>query len=245
MVTEGDVEEARARLEKVRQRIATAARAAGRDPADVTLVGVSKRQPVPRIAAAVAAGLTHLGESFAQEARDKRAALREALAELGVAEPRWHFVGQLQRNKARLVAPDFDVVESVDRASLGLELDRRAKAAGRMLEALVQVNLSGEAQKGGVDPDGLPGLLRALAPLTHLEVTGLMTVPAASEDPEHARPSFAALRALRDRLSSTPEGGTLRHLSMGMSGDFEVAIGEGATIVRIGTALFGPRRATP
>lgn len=229
------------RLAAVRERIARAASGAGRDASDITLVGVSKRQPQSRVVAAVAAGLGHLGENFAQEARDKRPALLEAFAKLGVAPPRWHFVGQLQRNKARLVAPDFDVVESVDRTSLAKELDRRAGAAGRTLDALLQVNLSGEAQKGGALAADVPDLLAALAPLDHLRVTGLMTVPAADPDPERARPIFAALRALRDRLSSAPGGETLQELSMGMSGDFEVAIAEGATIVRIGTALFGPR----
>lgn len=230
-----------ARLEAVRGRIARAARSAGRDPEAITLVGVSKRQPLKRVVAALMAGLSHLGENFAQEARDKRPALLAALAELGTAAPHWHFIGQLQRNKARLVAPHFDLVESVDRENLAVELDRRAGEAGRTLDILLQVNLCGEAQKGGAAEEELPALLAATAALPHLRVTGLMGVPAASSDPEQARPAFARLRALRDALSSENEGGTLRELSMGMSEDFDVAIEEGATIVRVGTAIFGPR----
>ncbi|MDP6540758.1 MAG: YggS family pyridoxal phosphate-dependent enzyme [Planctomycetota bacterium] len=228
-------------LAAVHERIAVAARRAAREPSAITLVGVSKRQPQERVVAAVAAGLRHLGENFAQEARDKRPALLAALAERGAPAPRWHFIGQLQRNKARLVAPHFDLVESVDRESLAVALDRRAGEAGRTLDVLLQVNLSGEAQKGGVREEELPRLLAATAPLPHLRVTGLMGVPAAGTDPEQARPAFARLRALRDTLSSGTEGGTLQELSMGMSGDFEVAIEEGATIVRVGTAIFGPR----
>ena len=155
----------------------------------MTLVGVSKRQPAPALPRRSGPALTHCGESFAQEARDK---LPEVALALGpeVPPPRWHFVGRLQRNKARLVAASFDCVESVDRLSLATELDRRAGEAGRRLEVLIQVNLSGEAQKGGVEPAGLPALLDAAAGLVHLRVSGLMTVPAAAGGPEAARPVF-------------------------------------------------------
>ncbi len=232
------------RLAEVRERIARAARDAGRSDDEITLVGVCKRQPEERIVAAVAAGLRHLGESFAQEARDRREALDSAWAARQLPPPRWHFVGQLQRNKARLVAPDFDVVETVDRMSLAEELDKRAAASGRTLEVLLQVNLSNEPQKGGAPEVDLVALLDASAALPHLRVTGLMTVPAASEDPEASRAAFAHLRELRDRLRQRPSGDRLVELSMGMSGDFEVAIAEGATIVRVGTAVFGPREGT-
>ncbi len=234
-----------ANVARVRDRIAQAAERAGRNPATVRLVGVTKKQAVAAIVAGVRAGLADLGESFAQEARDKRPEVDAALDEAGLRAPRWHFVGQLQRNKARLVVPRFDVVASVDRISLAEELSRRAVALERSLEIQLQVNLSGEGQKGGVAPDDAPALLAAVAELPALRVTGLMTVPAAAADPEAARPAFRALRELRDRLSASlsngPGGDTLTELSMGMSADFEVAIEEGATSVRVGQALFGAR----
>jgi hypothetical protein len=228
--------DAAARLAAVRERIAAAARRAGRDPAGVTLVGVSKRVPAERVAAAVAAGLTDAGESFVQEARAKL----PAIAALG-ARPRWHLVGRLQRNKARDAVRLFDCIHGVDRAELAEELSRRAQAEGRRVEVLLQVNLTGEPQKGGAPADALPALVAACAALPGLALRGLMTVPAADADPEAARPVFAALRALRDRLLDAPGGEDLRELSMGMSHDFEVAIEEGATMVRVGTALFGAR----
>ncbi len=232
------------RLARVRERIAAAAARAERDPAEVTLVGVSKRQPRERVLAALAAGLGDLGENYAQEARDERPGFDAERERLGLPAPRWHFVGQLQRNKARLVVPLFDIVETVDRSSLATELDHRTGAAGRVLDVLLQVDVSGEAaagRKGGAAPEAVPELLAETAALPHLRAVGLMAIPAASDDPEAVRPAFARLRALRDDLSSRPEGGTLRELSMGMSSDFEVAIEEGATIVRVGTAIFGPR----
>ena len=232
------------RLAQVRERIARAAARGGRDPAEVTLLGVSKRQPLERVLEAVAAGLDHLGENYAQEAQRKRPAFDREREQRSLPAPRWHFVGQLQRNKARLVVPLFDVVETVDRASLAVALDRCAGAASRVLDVLLQVDLSGESAegpKGGISPDTLPALLAEVAGLEHLRVVGLMAIPAAQQDPEASRPAFARLRGLRDALSSRPEGGTLRELSMGMSADFGVAIEEGATIVRVGTALFGPR----
>lgn len=229
------------RLDRVRERIARAAQRAGRDPASVTLVGVAKRHPAERVAAAVAGGLTHVGESFAQELREKAPQVAALLGERGLPAPHWHFVGRLQRNKARFVVPLVDCIESLDRASLAVELERRASALDRLLDVLLQVNLSGEAQKGGVREEELPALLRTVAAQPHLRLAGLMTVPAASPDPEAARPLFARLRALRERLCAEPGGDTLQELSMGMSADFEVAVEEGATIVRVGTDLFGPR----
>jgi hypothetical protein len=223
-----------ARLAALRERIAAAARRAGRDPGEITLVGVSKRVPAERVAAAVAAGLRDVGESFVQEARAKIPEVAARVAE----RPRWHLVGRLQRNKARDAAALFDWVHGVDREDLARELDRRAAQAGRTLAVLLQVNLSGEAQKGGAAPDAVPGLLAACRALA---VRGLMTVPATAEDPEAARPAFARLRALRDALRAAPGGDGLVHLSMGMSHDFEVAVEEGATMVRVGTALFGAR----
>ena len=228
------------RLAALRERIAAAARRAGRDPAEVTLVGVTKRVPAERVAEALRAGLDVLGENYVQEARAKDEALR-ALLGPAAPRPRWRLIGRLQRNKARDAVALFDAVETVDRADLALELDRRAAAAGRSLEVLLQVNLSREPQKGGAAEEELPALLAACAGLPQLRVAGLMTVPAAGPDPEASRPAFARLRALAAELRDAPGGAGLRALSMGMSADFEVAIEEGATLVRIGTALFGPR----
>jgi PLP dependent protein len=237
----GDPELA-ARLARLRARVAAAARRVGRAPEEVTLVGVAKTQPAGAVVAAVEAGLAHVGESFAQEARAKIPAVAAALAERGLPAPCWHFVGRLQRNKAARVAEWFDAVESVDRASLAEALEHRVAQLGRPpLEVLLQVNLSGEPQKGGVAPEVLAALLAEVAGHSHLRVVGLMTVPRAAEDPEEGRPVFAQLRALRDALSAGPGGDTLRELSMGMSGDFEVAVEEGATRVRVGSALFGSR----
>jgi hypothetical protein len=191
------------------------------------------------VAAAVRAGLTDVAENYLQETAARRSELAKQIAETGAAPPRWHFVGRLQRNKARAVAQLFDVVHTLDRPELGDVLDRHAAAERRTLDALIQVNTSGEAQKGGAAPDRVRALLAAGAAWPHLRITGLMAIPAASDDPERTRPAFAMLRALRDSLRADHPG--LVELSMGMSGDFEVAIEEGATIIRVGTALFGPR----
>jgi pyridoxal phosphate enzyme (YggS family) len=229
------------RLAAVRERIAAAAARAGRKAEEITLVGVAKRKPPELIVAAVRAGLRDLAENYVQEASAKIPAVTAELEGAGLAVPRWHFVGQLQRNKARYVARLFDVVACVDRESLGAELERRAELEDRQLDALLQVNLSGEAQKGGVEPGALAALLEASARWSRLRVVGLMSVPAATADPEDSRPAFAQLRELRDGLRGKPGAEHLSELSMGMTGDFEIAIEEGATIVRVGTAIFGPR----
>ncbi len=226
------------RVAEVRAQIAQAADRAGRQPSEITLVGVSKRHPAEAAAAAVLAGLVHLGENFAQELRDKAPAVTAVLDGTGCPAPKWHFIGQLQRNKARLVVPACHCVETVDRPALAQELDRRAQALGKTLDILLQVNVSDEPQKGGVAPEGLAALLDATAAFGSLRVRGLMAIPSATSRAEAGRPAFARLRELRDA-----HGGAvlLPELSMGMSSDFEVAIEEGATIIRVGTALFGPR----
>jgi hypothetical protein len=229
------------RVAGVRQRMADAARRAGRSEHEVTLVGVTKRQSLERIAAGVRAGVTTLGENYVQEMRSKQPLLAQCLSPEQADRIRWRMIGRLQRNKARHAAELFDAVETVDRAALAVELDKRARAAGRVLEVLIQVNLSDEPQKGGVEAAQLPELLSACQSLRDLRVAGLMAIPAAAEDPEANRPAFARLRDLRDTLREEPGGGDLRELSMGMSADFEVAIEEGATLVRVGTALFGLR----
>jgi pyridoxal phosphate enzyme (YggS family) len=227
------------RLAALRERIARAARAAGRDPAAITLIGVAKGQPAEAVVAAIAAGLADVAENFAQEARNK---IPEVLGSLGaqrLAAPRWHFVGQLQRNKVRLVAPVFDCIQTVDRAALAEEISRRAADRPSPIEVLLQVNLDAEPAKGGAAPEELGALFDAVLALPRLTVRGLMAVPAPVAD---MRPAFARLRALRDGLA---RGTALPVLSMGMSDDFEAAVLEGATHVRIGTALFGARRQAP
>jgi hypothetical protein len=227
-------------LSSLRARVRAAAARAGRAAESVTLLGVAKGTPSDRVVAAVRAGLADVAENYLQEAAARRSELEKRIAETGAAPPRWHFVGRLQRNKARAVARLFDAVHTLDRPELADALERGAAAEGRTLDALIQVNTSGEAQKGGAAPDRVRALLAARVAWPHLRITGLMTIPAASDDPERTRPAFAMLRALRDSLRG--DHPALIELSMGMSGDFEVAIEEGATIIRVGTALFGPRR---
>lgn len=244
-MTGSDVDsEVRQRLAGLKARIDSAARRSGRDPDDVTLVGVCKGQPIERIVAAARAGVCHLAENYVQEARDRRDEIERLVSEQPPSQPlHWHFIGSLQRNKARAAAQLFEWVESVDSEKLAVELDRRAQAAERELSLCLQVNLSGEPQKGGVAEEAVAALLAACDALGHVTVRGLMAVPAPDPDPEAVRPSFVRLRELRDRLRRAPGGSKLEALSMGMSGDFETAIEEGATIVRIGTALFGERGA--
>lgn len=230
-----------ARIAALRARIDAAAHRAGRDPAAVRLLGASKRQPAARVAAAARAGLLDFGENYVQEASSKILMVKEILGSEAAAQLRWHGIGRLQRNKAREAVASFSRIHTVDSARLAAELARHADAAGRRLPVLLQVNLSGEPQKAGVAAAALPDLLDAVAAQASLEAVGLMTMPAPAADPELARPVFSALRALRDELRATPSGAKLSELSMGMSHDFEVAVEEGATWVRIGTDLFGPR----
>jgi pyridoxal phosphate enzyme (YggS family) len=224
------------RLSAVRARIASAAQRAGRDPASVLLVGASKTVEAERLREAVAAGLSDLGENRVQEARDKIVALAE------LATPvRWHLIGHLQSNKAKLAASLFDWVHSVDSEPLARELDRRAAEAGRRLQVLVEVNTSGEPSKFGVAPGAVLGLLGAVTACSALEPRGLMTVGPLTDDVEASRSAYRELaRSLGEAQRALP-GARLDQLSMGMSADFEIAIEEGATIVRVGTALFGPR----
>ena len=220
------MQDIRANLERVRERVARAAERAGRRAEDVLLVGVSKTVDVARIRAAIAAGLGALGENRVQEARDK-------ITELG-RTVQWHLVGHLQTNKVRDALELFDVIHSVDRIDLARELDRRARAKGRTIDAFVQVNVGGELSKGGWPPEAVETAVGAISALSGLKLRGLMTIPPAVERTEDARAWFRTLRKLAERYG-------LPELSMGMSADFEVAIEEGATMVRVGTAVFGPR----
>lgn len=226
-MTEASEDVAR-RFAEVEARLAAACAASGRDRAEVTLVAVSKRQPEARLAAALALGHRDFGENYPQELARKRTEHPEA---------RWHFVGSLQRNKVKLVL-EAALIHGVDREKLAETLDRQAAEAGLRVPALIQINQGGEETKAGVAPDQARSLLESMAQLEALEVRGLMTLP----PPGEGRRYFAELRALRDALRSDT-GLELPELSMGMSDDFEDAVAEGATIVRVGTALFGPRPA--
>ncbi len=223
-----------ANLERVGNRVARAAECAGRRAEDITIVAVSKTFPAETIRAAHQAGLRHFGENRIQEFEAKQA------AQLGFADAIWHFIGHLQSNKAHRAVHLFDCIDSIDSVGLAQKVDAAAAAEGKRLPVLLEARLSGEETKSGVREDELPALAEAIGPLVHLELHGLMTIPPYSEDPEGARPYFRKLRELRDHLRSAL-GLTLPVLSMGMSHDFEVAIEEGATQIRIGTALFGER----
>jgi pyridoxal phosphate enzyme (YggS family) len=221
------------RLEAVRARLDRAAARAGRDRGSIRLIGVTKGVPPERVRQAVELGIAELGENRVQEAEAKIAAVGRSAAV-------WHLIGPLQRNKAGRAALLFDVVHTVDRAELADALAQRAQAAGRVLPVLVEVNVAQEASKFGVAPGGLEALLEVVSRLPGLEARGLMTVGPRVGRPEDARATFAGLRVLRDRARAAT-GLALDELSMGMSDDFEVAAEEGATMVRIGSALFGPR----
>lgn len=224
-------------IDQVRERIARAARKAGVDAAAIRLVAVSKTMPVEHIEEAIDAGITEIGENRVQEAEEKYPRIGHRV--------RWHLVGHLQTNKVKPAVRIFDMIHSVDSLHLGEALHRRGLEAGRRLPALVQVKTSPEMTKAGVEPDRALELVEQLAALSSLAVQGLMTIPAFSPDPEAARPAFRLLRQLRERIEAARIPGVEMHsLSMGMTHDFELAIEEGATIVRIGTAIFGARHGT-
>jgi pyridoxal phosphate enzyme (YggS family) len=218
------------RLADIRTRIGEHQKAGGWTH-PVTIVAVTKTHPAEAVRAAVAAGLTAVGENRVQEALAKQAELTDLPVE-------WHLIGSLQRNKAKLAVNRFALIHSVDSAELAQDLNRRA-APGSRQPILLQVNCSDEPQKGGAEPGELPGLVDAIRPLERLDLRGLMTMAALTDDQAEQRAAFQRLRELRDREEA--RGQLLPELSMGMSGDFAVAIEEGATIVRLGTLLFGER----
>ena len=226
-----------ANLERVRERMARAAERAGRRADEITLVAVSKTFPAEAMRAAYEAGLRHFGENRVQEFEAKQ----PALAGLDAT---WHLIGHLQSNKARRAAHLFDRVDSVDSPSLAQKLDSAAAAEGKRIPILIEVRAGDEPSKSGVAESDLHALAEAIAPLAQLELFGLMTIPPYFDDPARVRPFFAKLRGLRDALSRTTAR-PLPVLSMGMSHDFEIAIEEGAIEIRIGTALFGERKAAP
>jgi pyridoxal phosphate enzyme (YggS family) len=228
------------RLEDLRARMIAAARRAGRDPAAIHLLAVSKSVSAEHVAEARQYGLQVFGESRVQEAEPKIGEVAALCA--GQPPASWHFIGRLQRNKARRAVGIFDVIQSVDSLQLAREIEHAARQIERSCDVFAQINIDREPQKAGVLPEHAPQLLRGLQmECPHLRVTGLMAIPRIDPDPWQSRGAFARLRKLRDALREEPGGAALQELSMGMSHDFEAAIEEGATWIRVGTALFGER----
>jgi pyridoxal phosphate enzyme (YggS family) len=229
--------ELRERIASVQACVAAAAHRAGRDPAEITLVAVSKGHEAALVAAAYEAGLRIFGENRVEEAGPKIESLAGRLG----PDAQWHMIGHVQSRKAAQVIPWAACVQSVDGEKLARRLNQFAAEAGKTLPVLLEVNVSGEEAKYGLAPTAVPALVEAMAAMPALRLQGLMTVAPITDEPETVRPVFAGLRRLRDELAQRFPTQEWRHLSMGMSGDYEVAITEGATIVRIGTAIFGER----
>jgi hypothetical protein len=216
------------------QRIGEAAAKAGRDPAEIKLLGAAKSQSVALVRAAVAAGVRFIGENYVQEAQAKKKEISERVE--------WHMIGHLQRNKVRVAVEIFDMIQSLDNIGLARELDKEGKRRHKTVRALVEVNLGGEESKSGIAETKVVEFLQAAGEFSSLDIEGLMAVPPFREKPEDVRPYFSRLRELRERLGKARIVNVdLKELSMGMTHDYTVAVEEGATIVRIGTALFGPR----
>ena len=235
------------------ERIEKAARRVGRDPREIKLVAVSKTVDAPRIKEAIESGVSILGENYVQEAQKKieeigRPACTEpasrSLAEgrrFGEGRPvAWHFIGHLQSNKAKYAVRLFDMIHSLDSLPLAEELNRRAEQAGRAIKVMIEVNLSGEMTKFGTEEESVLNLAKRILDLNRLSLEGLMTMPPYFDLPEMSRPYYIGLREMKERM--VKEGIPMRELSMGMSNDFEIAIEEGATYIRVGTAIFGTRK---
>ncbi len=222
-------------VEIVRKRIRDVCSRCGRNPDDVLLLGVSKTFGIDRIRDAIEAGLYDFGENYAQEFLEKRSQINDERV-------RWHFIGHLQSNKVKYIAEHVHLIHSVDNQHLAEELQKRGEKTGRSLDILVEVHTTDESTKYGIPPEGAVDLVKRIARFNRVRVQGLMTMGPFSDNPDDSRPSFQQLTALKDRiLREGIENVSMRHLSMGMSHDFEVAIEEGSTIVRIGTAIFGER----
>jgi pyridoxal phosphate enzyme (YggS family) len=226
----------RQRLEHIKERIRQACESCNRDADSVRLVAVSKTIPAGTVKEAIESGVTILGENYVQEAREKF----NALIQYPVS---WHFIGHLQSNKAKYAVRLFDLIHSVDSLKLARELDKQAKKVDKLQQILVQVNISGEDTKSGISADETPGLISEISQFENLSIRGLMTMPPYFYQPNKVKPFFATLRELRDQVKERSLSNvSMEELSMGMTGDFEVAIEEGATLVRIGTAIFGERK---
>lgn len=224
-----------ANYQNIRARIGEAAARVGRAPTSVKLLAAAKSQSVEAIGAAIAGGVALIGENYVQEAQEKKARLSEP------AE--WHMIGHLQRNKAKLAVQLFDLIESLDGIALARELDKEGRSRGKRVRVFVEVNVAGEESKSGIAKSAVASLMEGVAELSHLRIEGLMTVPPFRENLEDVRPYFRELRELKEQLNALGLPNVeLKELSMGMTHDYTVAIEEGATIVRVGTALFGPRK---
>jgi pyridoxal phosphate enzyme (YggS family) len=224
-----------ANYQKIVDRINEAALKAGRNPQEIKLLAAAKSQSIESIRAAIVAGVRLVGENYVQEADRKRQAISEPVE--------WHMIGHLQRNKAKVALKIFDLVQSLDSLPLAVELEKEGKSRGKMVRTLIEVNLGDEQSKSGLAQNRVVELLKRVGDLAHLRVDGFMTVPPFKENPEEVRPFFAALKNLQMELQGLKiPNVTLNELSMGMTHDYPVAVEEGATIVRIGTALFGPRQ---
>ena len=219
-------------VENILQRVAFTCTKAGRKPEEVTLIGVAKTFTSEAVGELVHAGVLDVGENYVQELQEKHRALNDERI-------RWHFIGHLQSNKVKNIAPWIHMIHAVDSVSLGEEISKRAEQSGRVIPILIEVNTTGEQSKFGAAPEAVMGLAKDLMRFPHINVTGLMTIGPFLPDPEQSRPAFRMLNELRQHLRQ--DGFTLPHLSMGMTNDFEVAIEEGATLVRVGTAIFGKR----
>jgi hypothetical protein len=214
------------------ERIERAAQRSKRDPSEIRLVAVSKTVEAARIKEAIEAGVSILGENYVQEAKKKIEEIGKPVA--------WHFIGHLQSNKAKYVVHLFDMIHSLDSIPLAEELNRRAEQTDRRIKVLIEINLSGEGSKFGTDEGKILNLAKRILQLNHLSLEGMMTMPPYFDSPEMSRPYYIKLRELKERL--VKEGIPMKELSMGMSNDFEIAIEEGATYIRVGTAIFGPRK---
>ena len=225
-----------ANYRKVLERISEAAVKCGRDPKGIKLLAASKAQNASRILQAIEAGIGLFGENYVQEAKAKREAIKDPVE--------WHMIGHLQRNKVKTALEIFDLIQSLDSLELARELDREGKKRGKTVRVFLEVNLGGEESKSGIPQEKIESLLREVGALSHLRIEGLMVIPPFRENPEEMRPYFRALRELqRDLMALNIPNVELKELSMGMTHDYPVAIEEGATLVRIGTAIFGPRGA--
>jgi pyridoxal phosphate enzyme (YggS family) len=223
------------RLEKVKDRIKKAAEACNRNPQTIRLVAVSKTVPADRVREAIEAGVKNLGENYVQEAREKINSLTDFPVN-------WHFIGHLQTNKAKYAVRLFDLIHSVDSLKLSRELNKQAQKNGKIQQILIQVNISREETKSGISVDEAINLVDEISHLENLSIKGLMTMPPYFNQPERVRPFFSALRELRDQIKEKAiPNMSMDELSMGMTGDFEAAIEEGATMVRVGMAIFGER----
>ena len=224
-----------ANYRKVIDRISEAALKAGRNPQEIKLLAAGKSQSVETVQAAITAGVRLIGENYVQEAESKRQVISEAVE--------WHMIGHLQRNKVKAALNTFDLIQSLDSVALALELDKEGRRNGKTVRALIEINLGDEQSKSGIGRDKVAELVERASELAHLQVEGLMAVPPFKENPEQIRPYFCSLRELQVELQGWKiPNCSFNELSMGMTHDYPIAIEEGATIVRIGTALFGPRK---